>query len=242
MTIQNKLALASAFLLGGGLGVLVGTLITKKEMQARLDKEVADVKENYRYIHKDDYESPTDYIAKNRPDEIVDPALVRLEAGEALHVNSIIEHVALNEEIKEQVERYQTGSVFNAFQNETADKDLIPEDADETLYQNLLAQRTETAPFLISVEEYFDEKPHFQKLSVTYFAGDNIVCYEDDTIMLDPEESFGVINLSRFGIKSDSEHIVYVRNPRIDVDYEIVKDEGKYADLIAHLQGNDEDD
>ena len=83
---------------------------------------------------------------------------------------------------------------------------------------------------------------HSPKLSIMYFAGDNIICYEDDSVMLDPEESFGIINLSRFGVASDSEHIVYVRNPRTSVDYEIVRDDGKYADMVAHLLGPIEDD
>ena len=231
MITRNQLKVLAAFGIGSVLGSAVTYVLSKKNFEEELEREIQDVKDNYRILRKEDYESPTDYLEKNRPDSIKDDILAEVE------VNQIVAYAKASDELKEQIVNY------NAFsRDEVPDKELLPEDANELLYQNLLATRTDDAPFLISVNEYFDEMREYQKLSITYFEGDNIVCYEDDSVMLDPEQSFGLINLSRFGVKSDSEHIVYVRNPRISVDYEIVRDDGKYADMVAHLMGPAEDD
>ena len=231
MITRNQLKVLLAFGVGSGLSALVTYRMLKKKFEVELEKEIADVKANYRLLRKEDYETPTDYLQEKRPDILKDEELALLE------INAIVEHAKLNEELSEKVAPY------NAFENrDIPDKDLLPADANDTLFENLKASRTDSAPFLISVSEYFDDMREYQKLSVTYFAGDNIVCYEDDSVMLDPEESFGLINLSRFGVQSDSEHIVYVRNPRISVDYEIVRDDGKYADMVAHQFGPFEDD
>ena len=231
MITRNQLKVLLAFGVGSGLGSLVAYRMAKKSFESELEKEIADVKANYRLLRKEDYETPTEFLEKKRPEILRDEALASME------INSIIEHAKLNAELAEEASRY------NAFERgDIPDKELLPSDANETLYENLKAMRTDDAPFLISVAEYFDDCRENTKLSITYFAGDNIICYEDDSVMLDPEESFGIINLSRFGVASDSEHIVYVRNPRTSVDYEIVRDDGKYADMIAHLMGPIEDD
>ena len=231
MITRNQLKVLLAFGVGSGLGSLVAYRMAKKSFESELEKEIADVKANYRLLRKEDYETPTEFLEKKRPEILRDEALAAME------INSIIEHAKLNAELAEEASRY------NAFEREDIpDKELLPSDANETLYENLKAMRTDDAPFLISVAEYFDDCRENTKLSITYFAGDNIVCYENDEIMLDPETDFGLINLSRFGIASDSEHIVYVRNPRTSVDYEIVRDDGKYADMVAHLMGPIEDD
>ena len=231
MITRNQLKVLLAFGVGSGLGSLVAYRMAKKAFESELEKEIADVKANYRLLRKEDYETPTEFLEKKRPEILRDEALASME------INSIIEHAKLNAELAEEASRY------NAFEREDIpDKELLPSDANETLYENLKAMRTDDAPFLISVAEYFDDCRENTKLSITYFAGDNIICYEDDSVMLDPEESFGIINLSRFGVASDSEHIVYVRNPRTSVDYEIVRDDGKYSEMVAHLLGPIEDD
>lgn len=237
MITRNQLKVFLAFGVGTGLSALVTYQLAKKKFEAELEKEIQDVKDNYRILRKEDYESPTDYLNKVRPDVIEDEFLKELE------VNTILEHAKLNEEMKEQVEQYQTESVFNRFDHkEPEDAHLLPADANETLFENLKATRTEDKPYLVSVDEYHDEFNHWQKQSVTYFAGDNIIAYEDDSIMMDPDETIGTINLSRFGVMSQDEHIVYVRNHRLNIDYEVVMDDGKYADMMARINGTWVDD
>lgn len=237
MITRNELKVFLAFGVGSVLGAVVTHRLAKKKFEAELEKEIQDVKDNYRILRKEDYETPTDFVQKNRPDLIEDEILRSME------VNTIIEHAKLNEEMQDEVEQYQTGSIFNRFEHkDPEDKHLLPEDANETLFENLKATRTEDTPYLVSVDEYHDEYNHWQKMSVTYFAGDNIIAYEDDTIMMDPDETIGTINLSRFGVMSQDPGIVYVRNHRLNIDYEIVLDDGKYSDMMARINGTWIDD
>lgn len=227
--IQLKIALA--FGVGSGLGALVAYRASKKKFEAELEREIEDVKANYRYLRKEDYESPTDFVEKNRPEEIVDSELAVLE------INQIVEHAKLNEEMAKIADDYQTGSVFNRFERSVDEPEKLPDDANETLFEQLKAMRTDDKPYLLSIDEFHELPTHFEKVTITYFAGDNIIAYEDDTIMMDPDESIDVINLSRFGVMSDDENFVYVRNPKINVDYEIVRDDGKYSEMMARING-----
>ena len=231
MITRNQLKIVLAFSVGSGLGTLVAYRMSKKKFEAELEREIEDVKANYRYLRKEDYESPTDFVEKNRPNEIIDGELAALE------INQIVEHAKLNEEMSNIVEDYQTGSIFNRFERSVDNPEKLPDDANETLFEQLKAMRSNDKPYLISVEEYHEMPNHFEKVTITYFAGDNIIAYEDDTIMMDPEESIDVINLSRFGVMSDDENFVYVRNPKINVDYEIVRDDGKYSEMMARING-----
>lgn len=230
MITKEQLKIVLAFGVGTGLGALVAHLAAKHKFEAELEREIEDVKANYRYLRKEDYESPTDFVEKNRPD-IIDNHLAALE------INEIVEHAKLNEEMSKIAEDYQTGSVFNRFEKPIENPELLPDDANETLFEQLKAMRTEDKPYLVSIEEYHEMFNHFQKQTVTYFAGDNIIAYEDDTIMMDPDETIDVINLSRFGVMSDDENFVYVRNHRLGIDYEIVRDEGKYSEMMARING-----
>ena len=208
MITRNQLKIVLAFSVGSGLGALVAYRLSKKKFEAELEREIEDVKANYRYLRKEDYESPTDFVQKNHPNEIIDGELAALE------INQIVEHAKLNEEMSNIVEDYQTGSIFNRFERSVDNPEKLPDDANETLFEQLKAMRSNDKPYLISIEEYHEVPTHFEKVTITYFAGDNIIAYEDDTIMMDPDESIDVINLSRFGVMSDDENFVYVRNPR----------------------------
>lgn len=232
MITRAQLKILLGFSIGAGLGASVTYRVAKTKFEAELQKEIQDVKDNYRLLRKDDYETPTDFVAKNRPDEIVDVHLATLE---------IEKHAQLNAEMTELVEPYRNESVFNAFQAPVADAERLPDDANETLFEQLKAMRSSENPYLVSVAEYHDEVSHFEKVTVTYFAGDNVIAYEDDHIMLDPDDTIGLINLSRFGVMSDDASFVYVRNEKIHTDFEIVRDEGKYSEMMARINGTYDD-
>ena len=237
MITSTQLKILLAFSVGSGLGALVTQRVLKKKFEAELERQIADVKAGYRYLRKEDYESPTDFVEKNY--DIVDEHLKELE------INEIVQHAKLNEDMSKLAEDYQTGSVFNRFDRKVDEPEKLPDDASETLFENLKAMRSEDRPYLITIAEFHDMYSHFQKQTVTYFAGDNIIAYEDDTVMMDPDETIDVINLSRFGVMSDDENFVYVRNHQLATDYEIVRDDGKYSEMMARINGTyfgDDDD
>lgn len=81
MITRNQLKVLLAFGVGSGLGALVTHRMVKKAFEAELEREIADVKANYRLLRKEDYESPTDYLEKIRPEIIRDEALAAMEVN-----------------------------------------------------------------------------------------------------------------------------------------------------------------
>lgn len=95
-------------------------------------------------------------------------------------------------------------------------------------------------PYVISPEEY-GEKEEYELVCLSYYA-DGVLVYEyndRDTGDLmyevideaDVDDSVGVDNLSHFGEYEDD--AVHVRNDRLEVDYEILKDFRNFSEIIG---------
>lgn len=88
--------------------------------------------------------------------------------------------------------------------------------------------RTNTkAPYVIPPEN-FGEFEDYDQISLTYYA-DHILTEGDDLIE-DVEGAVGFESLTHFGEYEDDS--VYVRNDRLRVDYEILKDERTYSEVL----------
>ena len=88
-------------------------------------------------------------------------------------------------------------------------------------------------PYVISPDE-FDELDGYTAISLTYFA-DGVLSDENGVIIDDVEEIVGD-GLNHFG--EYDEDAVYVRNDAKRCDYEILKDERKYAEFRKTLPTN----
>lgn len=81
-------------------------------------------------------------------------------------------------------------------------------------------------PFVIPVGVYTwdEEGADFAKVTLTYFPASRILIDEDEELV-DVKDYVGWRALSRFGDESDDADTVYVRNPRLLTDYEVIRDE-----------------
>lgn len=83
-------------------------------------------------------------------------------------------------------------------------------------------------PYVIPPEE-FGEKDDYDRISLTYYA-DHILADDNDQLLEDVEGTVGFESLTHFGEYEDDS--VFVRNDRLKIDYEILRDERKYSDVI----------
>lgn len=82
-------------------------------------------------------------------------------------------------------------------------------------------------PYVISPDEFAGDY-EFETVDITYFA-DGVLCDENNVPLEDIENTIGNDAVRHFGeYENDA---VYVRNERLKCDYEILRDERKYADL-----------
>ena len=88
----------------------------------------------------------------------------------------------------------------------------------------------EDEPFDISVEEY-EEDTEFAKVTLNLYLEDGALVYEESEDLTDEESTVGQENLDDFARSSFSS--AYFRNPKNNIDYEVIKVDGSYRELIA---------
>lgn len=84
-------------------------------------------------------------------------------------------------------------------------------------------------PYVISPEE-FGEFDEYESVSLVYYD-DQVLADENDELVEDVEDTIGFDSLARFGEYEDDS--VFVRNDRLRCDYEILRDQRRYSDVVG---------
>lgn len=86
-----------------------------------------------------------------------------------------------------------------------------------------------SGPYIISEEQFSEEQLDFQKLSVTYYRGDNILCDDQDSPIRDVEGTIGHNVEQMF---SGGEAVAFVRNNWLEVDFEVKLNLGAWTEVV----------
>lgn len=97
-----------------------------------------------------------------------------------------------------------------------------------------------TKPYVITIDEYMQNEPEHTQTTLTYFAEDDVLADEKEHIP-NSDEIVDDDNLNRFGHGSKDNNIVYVRNDRLEADYEILFNHGSYSkDVLGFTHSSDD--
>lgn len=97
-------------------------------------------------------------------------------------------------------------------------------------------ERFSNEPYVIPVKEFMDEKEEYDKITVTYFEGDDTLCDEREKIIPDVEGTVGTDSLTKFGHLSDDRNVVYVRNDILETDFEVTRDKREYSEVVLGIR------
>jgi hypothetical protein len=98
---------------------------------------------------------------------------------------------------------------------------------DDWNYDEELAKRSPDHPYVIHRDEYFAQEEEFYSQStLEYYAGDDILCDENDIPLYDAERIVGKLE---FGHGSRDQSICYVRNDRLQAEYEVLLNPGAFG-------------
>jgi hypothetical protein len=103
---------------------------------------------------------------------------------------------------------------------------------DDWNYEEERVNRTDDAPYIIHQDEYIRDESGFEQSTLTYYAGDDILVDEADVPIYDQT----IVGELRFGHGTNDKHVVYVRNPTLKAEYEILEHSGSYASEIQGLE------
>lgn len=232
-----KMELVYGFAAGLAVGGAAGYFLTKMRLQKvyadQADKDIASVKERYTILRKEgEYATPVSAVAA------YEAKLVGLEYAEGYSEDA--------PEDDHPFDRFTSNSnpklKLRALDPEEDDEEVEEDDAPEAESEEDDAPETEaeprdtSKPYLISVAEYMEDEPHDEKLSLTYFSEDDTLIDSRESVVPDIIGTIGEEALTMFGHLSDDPSIVYVRNERLEADFEIVLDKRAFTDVVLGLR------
>lgn len=210
-------AVASA--IGGAAG---GYFLTRRHLEHHYEEEarvqIEEAKIYYRKMYKrEQFDSPASAVEALIPktdDEKVN------SAADALNVYQ----GKIKETVPEKVVVEGEAVVRNIFANGPP----RPQDVDENL------------PHIIPEEEFLENDTEFEQVSLTWYEGDNVLADEADKPIEahKTNEIVGDENLLQFQHLGEDERTLYVRNPKLRMEFEISRSEGKFAEEVLGLRGS----
>lgn len=116
-----------------------------------------------------------------------------------------------------------------------------PEEEDEgDLRVEFIPKRHPDRPYVIPESWYMGED-EYAKLDVVYFEEDGVLMGEGDQVITAKEETVGEQNLHKFGIGTNDRNSVYIRNEKLQTDYEVIRDKRSYMEAVHNMKAPGED-
>jgi hypothetical protein len=138
-------------------------------------------------------------------------------------------------------ERVAYHKVAGAYLGEEEKPEGDPDDDQDVLQimfpaapeNNMPDQNVFTAvPHVIDQETFINNESGWEQSTLTWYVVDEVLADDSDKIVDDVEGIVGRSNLDRFGEGSSDNNIVHVRNPRLNLEFEIVRHNGSYRELV----------
>lgn len=123
----------------------------------------------------------------------------------------------------------------------TMDKEPAPEftstifagDDEDWNFEVEVKSRTRYAPYILHKDEFFSNEEEYTQSTLSYFAGDDIMCDEDDSPVYGYHNIVGDL---KFGHGSGDPNVFYVRNDKQKAEFEITYNTGHYAVEVQGLE------
>lgn len=222
MKTNTKILLS--FLGGAAIGALICFAILKEKYEELANEEIENIKDYYqKEMEKidDAYEEELDNLINTMNRDMYEHDK---REGTKTYVDYVKKY-SPDEIVKD---KYYGMPYPDVIDEDYHEDDELPEDPPENDLQY-------EKPFVISREEFDEGYPHFDKITITYYAEDDVLADEQDEIIPDIEAVVGYDSLSRFGDMSDDDCVVYVRNGRLGADYEIILTQESYSESVLGI-------
>lgn len=228
---------------GGLTGALIGFRVAYKKAELKYtkiaDEEISEMRQHYREkrmameseVAKRPLEDLTKELGYSSPESKTDSPPMAIQPPSLVTDEDQEDEQEGDEEPEEPVEPV----VRNIFRRE--EPEIVDENWD---YHEELRRRSPDNPYVIHYDERH-EMDGYQQVTLTWYELDNVVCNEDDEVM-DPDERGNIIGtntLNRFGHGSGSPEIVFVRNDKLEIVFEIFKSPNSFAEEVHGFKHDD---
>jgi hypothetical protein len=117
-------------------------------------------------------------------------------------------------------------------ESETVNVFAKPESGSSWDYSAEVQKRSKNHPYIIHIDEFNQNEPEHEQTTYTYFEIDDILADPRDTVVDNKVLVIGTDNL-RFGHGSNDPNVVYIRNDKLSLDLEILRNHGSYSEEVS---------
>lgn len=147
--------------------------------------------------------------------------------------------------------RAAVSDILNRTEPNLAEEYEPTEEEDALLHKNIFddhgasdendldrSSRSSDKPYIISNEEFEDAELEYTQNTLTYYQGDAVLTDEHNQ----PVPINTVVHESnlQFGNASGDKNVVYIRNDKLEVDFEVVQDLGYYTEEVLGVPPREE--
>lgn len=247
---KNVIVPILAFLAGAGASFLVTKSLLEKKYAAIAEDEIASVKEAFERAKQRNQEAVK--VKKNEKTKTAKAEVKgQPKTDEKINPDKILTRTSLDDDPYEQAKRDyhkishagRTKPEVTEKKDEEAAEDPDPddeeseEDEDDCVRDDAgmseedmrnLTRVDRASPYIITDEEYADEFPHHDKVSLYYYRVDDVLTEENEEIIDDIDRIIGYQALSVL----DTQTNVWVRNEPLGIDYEIMALNTSFAEQV----------
>lgn len=183
-------------------GYLMGKRQAEKEFDARLEMELRVARKYYAKLSKRDEFASPTGLVSESHE---DPR-PKNSASERIRPSSVEEVGSRKEDVEDRTEYFD--------------------------YRREIPKRSPEVPYVISYDEFFENPKDYDQRTLTYFSKDDVVVEERDAPIDDVLGILGPVALEQFGNGSKDPNIVYVRNDRLAMDFEVCWDPDSFEETV----------
>lgn len=202
-------------------GAAVGYVVAQKKFEKVLEQEIADLKEYYALYRKEGQYADPEELAKFYEDQIQQQVDVQ-EAAKIIESEGYAGSAPLYDE-PQLTPKIITQNVF------TDHIEDVPDEALEVEEQVKTAPRSKDRPYIITKQEYDENETEYEQIVLSYFSKDDVLADVHDKPLTDNDKYVGDDNLDNFGWGSNDPNVVYVRNEKLELEFEINHSTGSFA-------------
>ena len=233
--------LAGGLVVGAAIGFYFGRRWNKEKLRAEAFKEaeleILEVREFYRKQLLDDKKAETKIVTE-KPDleDIVE------EKG---YSGEVVEGVVIDRPLRPPVPVQEPPPVLpkRDYVQPGIAKRHVDREKDKMEgwdYEAEIAMRIPTQPYIIHQDEFAQNETEYSQVTYTYYAADNVLTDEDEEKIRNPDQFVGVKNLQNFGHGADDYHVLYIRNERLEIDFEVCLLAASYAETVQGTSSDGE--
>lgn len=208
-------------LMASGVALAAGTtgwLLAEKRLKTKYEQISAD----------EIAEAKVFYSRLRKPATVQEAAEARLPSLEEA-TSALLAYQGTPEEVVEEPEEIvKVVNVFEAAAEGT--RNLTDED---------IESRDAGKGYVIDHDDFMQNDDDHNQVTLTYYEGDNTLADENEEAIPIPENIVGDA-LQKFGVGSRDARTVYVRNDRLNLDFEVVKSDGKFSREVLGFHHSNE--